>query len=586
MLSFDVRVAEHLDALLLRCRGGTDDVDALRVLRHALPDGADVRRSVTGLRVGARCAPSLLSPGAGITVRWTETAHRYAMNRWAARAVYPRLRESLRALREGGAAAARLTVADSLGLDVLDAHQLVNVAAMTLPDGFGVCLFDEQGAGKTVSLIFAYDLLAARGEADQVLVVAPKSMVPEWPKDFARFRPGLYRVTVVAGTAREKRAALRTASDVYVTNFETVVSLEAHFEALLRPRADRSVLVVDESFFVKSPDAKRTRALRRLREWCGRAFVLCGTPAPNAPHDLVEQFNLVDFGIAFDGVALPPDRESALPAVRTVVEGRGLYVRHLKGEVLPDLPARSFHRLYVPMRPEQARVYQRLREDLVSDVRSVSESDFRREYATFLARRSALLQVCSNPVSVVEGYDETPAKLLLLDELLDRLVHREGEKVVLWSFYRASVDVLVSRYARFGVVRYDGGVSDVSERGEAVRRFQEDDDVRLFVANPAAAGAGLTLHRARLAVYESMSNQAAHYLQSLDRVHRRGQGREVEYVVLLCQDTLEVTEYERLLDKQRMAGDLLGDAVSRPVTRESFLADLTPDTSPGPGDPS
>ncbi len=577
MLSFDVRVAEDLDALLLRCHDGPDEVDSLRILRSALPDDVEVRRSVTGLRVGGWHAPSLLSLRAGVIVRWTEAAHRYAMNRKVARAAYPRLRASLKTLREGGVEAARRTVADSSGLDVLDAHQLVNVAAMTLPDGFGVCLFDEQGAGKTVSLIFAYDLLAARGEADQILVIAPKSMVPEWPKDFARFRPGLYRVTVVAGTSREKRGALRNASDVYVTNFETVVSLEAHFEALLRPRADRSILVVDESFFVKSPDAKRTRALRRLREWCGRAFVLCGTPAPNAPHDLVEQFNLVDFGLTFDGVALPTDRESALPAVRTAVEERGLYIRHLKGEVLPNLPARSFHRLYVSMRPHQRLAYERLYEDLVSDVKSVPETEFRREYATFLARRSALLQVCSNPVSVVEGYDETPAKLVLLDDLLDHWLRHEGEKVVLWSFYRASVDVLMSRYARFGTVRYDGGVSDVSERGEAVRRFQEDDDVRLFVANPAAAGAGLTLHRARLAVYESMSNQAAHYLQSLDRVHRRGQERDVEYVVLLCQDTLEVTEYERLLDKQRMAGDLLGDIVSSAVTRESFLADLNPD---------
>ena len=62
----------------------------------------------------------------------------------------------------------------------------------------------------------------------------------------------------------------------------------------------------------------------------------------------------------------------------------------------------------------------------------------------------------------------------------------------------------------------------------------------VFVANPAAAGAGLTLHRARVAIYESLSNQAAHYLQSLDRIHRRGQKREVEYVVMLCDGTLEI----------------------------------------------
>jgi SNF2 family DNA or RNA helicase len=116
-------------------------------------------------------------------------------------------------------------------------------------------------------------------------------------------------------------------------------------------------------------------------------------------------------------------------------------------------------------------------------------------------------------------------------------------------------------------------VDDVAVRREAIRRFQEDDSTMLFVGNPAAAGAGLTLHRARLAVYESMSNQAAHYLQSLDRIHRRGQTRDVEYFVLLCDQSLEVHEYERLTSKERAAQDLLGDNVVEPVTRETMLAE-------------
>jgi SNF2 family DNA or RNA helicase len=123
------------------------------------------------------------------------------------------------------------------------------------------------------------------------------------------------------------------------------------------------------------------------------------------------------------------------------------------------------------------------------------------------------------------------------------------------------------------VLRYDGEVTDVTARREVVRRFQEDDSSMVLVANPAAAGAGLTLHRARVAVYESLSNQAAHYLQSLDRIHRRGQTREVEYLVLLCDKTIEIDEYERLVRKEHAAQDLLGDVVEPPVTRESFLAD-------------
>jgi len=57
----------------------------------------------------------------------------------------------------------------------------------------------------------------------------------------------------------------------------------------------------------------------------------------------------------------------------------------------------------------------------------------------------------------------------------------------------------LSTWARYVT---DGAVSDVQVRRDAVRRFQEDDETMLFIANPAAAGAGLTLHRARYSVYE------------------------------------------------------------------------------------
>ena len=467
LFSFDVAMSEDFGSVLFRVRGGAKEVEAVKALGGLLPAGTDLRRSPEGVRVRPSDAQCLLMPRPDINVHWTDTARRFVENRRAAQAAYPLVRDDLRALLEGGLEVARRAVSDSAGLDVLDAHQTVNVAAMTLRRGFGLCLFDEQGAGKTVSLIYTYDLLAARGYADQIVIVAPKSMVPEWPKDFRSFRPGLYQVVTVTGSSKDKRAALRSGADVYATNFETVVAMEPYFETLLRSRPDRTVLVVDESFFIKSPDAKRTRSLRRLREWCRWAFVLCGTPAPNAPHDLVEQFNLVDFGLTFEGSSIPVDRHEAIPIVRRIVEERGLYIRHLKSEVLPDLPARAFHRLFVAMTPCQARSYEALRDGLVADLRAVSEAQFRKDYASYLARRSALLQVCSNPVSVVEGYAETPAKLLLLDEILDRWIRRRNEKVVVWSFYTASIDAIVARYAPLGVVRYDGSVSDVAEPGRS-----------------------------------------------------------------------------------------------------------------------
>ena len=570
----DTRVSETLDALFLTPRDPVQGSELVRLLKAALPESATPKRTAAGIRISAWCGTQLIGNAPGLDLRLNAEARRFLANRAKAGRAYPELLTELSRIKDGGPDIARSLIQDSLGLDVLDPHQMVNVAAMTLPYGFGLCVFDEQGAGKTVTFIFAFDLLFARDQADAALIIAPKSMLSEWRKDFDRFCAGIHRVAVVAGTKREKRAALGSDADILVANFETAVSMEPELKALLRSQGRRYVLTIDESFFIKSIDAKRTRTLRRLREWCDRAFVLCGTPAPNAPKDLVQQFNIVDFGLAFDGQDLPEDREVAAPVVQGIIEERGLFVRHLKADVLPDLPVKQFHRIYILMEPVQRRIYEGALRSLVLDLEGTTDVDFKHHLPNFFARRTALLQVCSNPAAIADGYTETPAKLVLLDGLLRDLIERQQEKVVVWSFYTKSITAICARYAHYGALRYDGQVSDVNARQEAVRQFQEDGDAKLFIANPAAAGAGLTLHRARFAVYESFSNQAAHYLQSLDRIHRRGQNRDVEYLVLLCDGTLEVQEYDRLVTKEAAAQTLLGDRVSSLVTRESFLDDL------------
>lgn len=570
-IAADIRVAETLDALFVTPHNPSLGTGVAAALKRSVP--LALRRTGDGLRVPAAIAITLPSHVPGLDLRWGSDARRFIENRQLAVRATPGLLQGLQLLKARGVDYAKTLVADSAGLTTLDDHQIVNVAAMTLPGGYGLCVFDEQGAGKTVTFIFAYDLLVSRDEADFAVIVAPKSMIPEWPKDFVRFRGDLYRVAVVTGSAREKRHALQSEADVIVTNFETAVLMEDELKAMFRSRAGRGILTIDESFFIKSLDAKRTRALRRLREWCGRAFVLCGTPAPNAPQDLVQQFNLMDFGTAFDAIDLPDDRTEAAPIVQDIIDRKGLYIRHLKADVLPDLPQKQFQRIFVPLEPIQRQVYESALKNLVLDLECVTEDEFRKQYANFLARRAALIQTCSNPGGVAQGYSETPAKILALDGILQRLIEIQREKVVVWSFYTDSVSAIVKRYGRYGALRYDGQVTHVAERREAVRRFQEDDDAMLFVANPAAAGAGLTLHRARIAVYESLSNQAAHYLQSLDRIHRRGQTRPVDYLVLLCDGTIELQEYDRLVQKEVAAQSLLGDRVSAPLTRETMLID-------------
>ncbi len=187
----------------------------------------------------------------------------------------------------------------------------------------------------------------------------------------------------------------------------------------------------------------------------------------------------------------------------------------------------------------------------------MDDASFKKQLATFMARRMALFEICSHPAQVAPGYGGVPGKIGALDRLLEELISAQGEKVVLWSLFRYSLQELCRRYERFNPVRLDGTVTDAEARAEAITRFQEDDKTMLFIANLAAGGAGITLTKSRVAVYESFPIQSAHYLQSVDRIHRRGQTREVHYYVLLCRDSIEEDESERPAAKEAVSAIFL-----------------------------
>lgn len=532
---------------------------ARRLCRRGIPFGRRHGRLTVDLVHAdslAACAPC------------SEEARRYVQNRRVVAAGHE-VRARQREVLTGGPGAAREALADVANrIGRLDGHQLTGVAVLTTAGSWGGCVFDEQGTGKTVTTMTAFDVLWERGAADLLLVISPKSMLHEWAAEFKRFYGDLYKVRVLEGTRRQRREVLESGADVLVTNYEAVRRHSSDLRLLARRRRS-PILVVDESFLVKNPDAARTTAIRELREWVSRAWVLCGTPAPNHPRDLAAQFDLVDFGHTFGDLTVDDDRETAASQVRSRLAD-AVWLRSRKADVL-DLPPRTFEDIIVPMAPLQRAAYDQAAGSLLFELERASDSDFAGNLTHFLQRRSTLLQIASNPAAVVPGYTEIPGKTDALRRLVDSLM-ADGEKVVVWAFYRANLESLEALLRGHGVVRIDGSVSGPARR-VAVSAFQTDPDIRIFLGNPAAAGAGLTLHAARHAVYESLSNQAAHYLQSLDRIHRRGQMRPVTYHTLLSERSVEIPEYDRLVGKARNQADLLGDRDPRP-DRRCLIAEL------------
>lgn len=478
-------------------------------------------------------------------------------------------RKEILRIQEEGISATGFDYWDS----ILAPYQGVAVNCMITDGLIGLCLFDEQGTGKSLCALATYDILKEKENIDLLILIGPKSLLGNWKEEFKKFIRDKYEIAELEGSGEENYKKLKKNIDVYLINYESVSPILSSLKAFAESR--KTMLVIDESYFVKNPDAKRSISIRDLRKNCNKAFVLCGTPSPNRAKDIIHQFDIADDGFTFSGYISRGDVTEDRKEVSDRVARLGAFIRRTKEEVLPDLPKKQFKVLELEMVGKQALLYEKAKRDLVLYLRNMDNTSFRRNLATYFQRRAALLQICVSPRMIDRTYDGVPTKYSALDELLRDFIEVKEKKVIVWSVYTRSIDDMENRYSKYGLVRLDGTISSSSERTDLVKRFQNDSKINIFIGNPAAAGAGLNLHSASNCVYVSFSNQAAHYLQSLDRVHRIGQkASEVSYHFLLCRNTIEENELKRLSMKERSQKDLLGDSESQELTLESALSEL------------
>jgi SNF2 family DNA or RNA helicase len=431
----------------------------------------------------------------------------------------------------------------------LDDHQAIALGVLVEPGLKGVCLFDEQGTGKTVMGLAAFDVLARRGDVEQLVVLCPKSMVAGWQQEAQRFLGSAYPIADVSDSGYEQLNW--TKSRIAVGNFDVLSRAGVKLGGFARAR--RTLLIVDESYYVKSDEAERTRLAFALRSACVRAFVLCGTPAPNAAVDLLSQFDLADGGFTFG-----PVRPVSEEAIRSRIASRGVVIRRLKSDVMPELAPKVFVPHRVSLSARQAWWYSRASNGQWIETRGLDARVTRWPLRSPFQRRAWQFQICNWP-SAVDPTCVSNSKLEELDRILHEMVSTRGEKVVVWSHLSKPIAEMVRRYSAFHPVSITGDTS-VADRADAVNRFQNDPDVKLFIGNPAAAGAGITLTAASQAVYYSLSNRAADVMQSLDRIHRRGQrAKSVEVHVLIAENTIEELAWEQISRHAKGQAQVLGD---------------------------
>jgi len=433
--------------------------------------------------------------------------------------------------------------------------------------GFGGCLADDMGTGKTVTALALLQSFSESHEAKAAtLLVLPRSLVFNWEREAARFTPGL-RLLNHAGTTRAKDLAAFDEYDLVLTTYGIMLR---DIEMLRRHRFH--YVILDEAQAIKNPVSQSAKAARLLQ--ADHKLTLTGTPVENSTLELWSQFsflnpgllgNLEHFRTEFAGAIEKRQDEVAAAFLRRLVHP--FILRRTKDQVARDLPPRTERILYTEMEPGQKKLYEKTRDFYRAQIMGLVDKegiqDARMKILEGLLR---LRQISNHPRLVEPDSKAASGKFETLLETLDTL-RAEGHKALVFSQFvsmlslvRESLDAAHVPYAYL-----DGKTTDRQGR---VDNFQNNPDLPLFLISLKAGGVGLNLTAADYVIHIDPWWNPAVEMQATDRTHRIGQDKPVFVYKLITRDTVE----EKILLLQDRKRALVSQLIS---TEGGFFKNLT-----------
>ncbi len=478
--------------------------------------------------------------------------------------------------------------------------------------------FSVPGSGKT-TVALAYWALTRRQVSDLgVFIIGPLSCFGPWEEEFAGCFGRDPKVLRIRGTAQQRQGQFRLAhrQEMVLCSYHTAWREVSSLIPVLQRRP--WLLILDEAHYVKSMTGVLAAAVRRLSPHAHRRMILTGTPMPRSPEDIWSLFTFLWPTEGLLGNAIQHALRCKRPPTAVCRELRTelspFFHRTCKDDLgLPPIDE-TYPAIPVPDVPPTQRLLIRLIErrtlEEVPLLRSRDQAHLRRWRR---ARVIRLLQAASNPLLLALALDpgqvaavaaddadaiaiddpeivplddldsdlaaalrryrenqDVPAKAQYVVNRCRELV-AQGEKVVIWTVFLGNVELLAKLLEDLKPLCITGEIppyeAEDDEEGEATREkriavFKSDPKRCVLIANAAACSESISLHKAcQHAIYLERSFNAAHFLQSLDRIHRQGMpaGKTAHVEIPYVPCAIERVLNTRLKDRQTQLSLLLND---------------------------
>jgi len=423
----------------------------------------------------------------------------------------------------------------------------------------GGLLCDDMGLGKThQTMALMTALVEEKNETRPFLVVCPTTVISHWEDKIKRFAPALTPI-IYHGIERELEEH-HGKGDVILTSYGIMLR-----DADKLNEYEFAVIAYDEVHYLKNNRTKSYRAARSLNAEV--SIGLTGTPIENSLVELKSLFDLVLPGYLgrdkeFKEEYINPIEDNGDSRRRELLRRliTPFTLRRLKEAVLEELPPKIEDIRICELSPEQTALYKDAIASQASSLKATLQNSKEKvPYIHIFALLDMLKQICNHPALVEkkpQNYNKKESgKWELFKEILHEVLE-SGHKVVIFSQYLGMIDMM-ERHLKKEKVGHVSLTGSTTKRGEVIRRFNEDEDCRVFIGSLMASGTGIDLVSASIVIHYDRWWNAAKEDQATDRVHRIGQKRGVQVFKFVTEGTLE-EKISAIIDRKR---SLMNDVV-------------------------
>ena len=442
--------------------------------------------------------------------------------------------------------------------------------------------FMEMGTGKTKVLIDNAAMLYDKGKIDGVLIIAPKGVIKTWyEQELPTHLPDhIENVSIlwqanITKTQKEKLDSLFEPEEllhILIMNVEAFSTTKGTEFAHKYISCHNTLMVIDESTTIKNPSAKRTKNILKLSTETKYRRIMTGSPVTKNPLDLYSQCEFLDpWLLDFTSYYAFRNRYAEMKTLN--VRGRSIQIvdkfknlgelsdqlkefsyRVLKEDCL-DLPEKNWTKRQITLTPDQRKLYIQMKQTALAHLNGKVTST-----VTVLTQLMRLHQITCGHFTADDGSTQ-PIDNNRISELMNVISEMEG-KAIIWAHYQYDITSIIKEIVKVhgpgSVVDYYG-LTPQDERQDNIRKFQNDDKCRFIVGTPATGGYGITLTAANTVIYYSNGYDLEKRLQSEDRAHRIGQKKNVTYVDIIAEDTVDEKIVKALRDKINIASQVLGE---------------------------